>query len=1416
MDEKKIKMFDKLYSSFRKIISNIAIIGYTEEDIIKRGINIDKKLELSCLYAYPTSDENAYNPLTYDMMFPDGNHKIESPKFFSLTLTDEKAGHSFLYCLKFPEKYKLNINNNNNKDINFNNNNNILEINVPLVLCIKSEKSDLEPFRQLLTSINQIIVSEIIDYDSKTANNYKKVELLNILFFIFSLPHTCPHSLVRLKLNNDLCEIEDEIDFYFSSNCEIPCNKNDTDINLLFLILDQSIIIKVIIAILSEKQLIFRASQAYLLHLIIPTFLKLIFPFKSIQNCITVVTKENIDYLGTPSSYIMGVLSSTIQIQTILKDYPGAIIVDCDTNEIFGENNNGPYFAPKDVIFDDENANAFKINKRRKNKNKKKEMFNNINGGIKQGKNIFIVDGSFIFQYDLEINGKGKKLKFEEKNNIIIDTKNSQFLINKVNDLITSDEIKWLRKNIQLVRNPEIFDLENINSKIKNTSDKKLLSENESIILPDRSFSYNIQNILMHFYLHKIEDTDGEFMEFFKDSNLYQNYLVSEKFQNNSGKRIIENINETINEPRSIDNCFIVEYNNKNFCALSIIDELDKKMIEIKNSKKNILNNINNENKDKKIIKDIYLIYDQLKSILMDYCLVLGITSTQIKNDFFSEDNKSQRISINSLSKSRIRHFKNNYHKGHIKSNPSLLQFTFNQNPNFNLAGIDKSSKNYFKFYGKDGFLYFLKNIEGFIKDEKKEFEYIIYKIKIYNQLINIYKNLDNIFKYSNEDNNDSINVDIDILDKDFNEGEENDRSTLNIINNISNNNGNSFIGSPPKDDNNIINTGNQNILEELRSVNSIRKTKNSIRMSMITEKEEENNESFIERSTTKKYTNKSNNEELGNILLNNININFKNEENIMNTNDENSNIEDIIIFPDFENKKEKEKDFMNQLHFDNNSNNININIKKIKKYPQYYLFLAYYLEEISSDKLLLEKFNKDIFNSLGTQININKFIIKLYKESYIRSGEKHRDFPYFTFYSYLNNLDNETLSKIANNLNEEINNCNELQEIYFNILNEKKISIEKNNNFNLDYNGNNTIYSDIRGFTINNTLLNNYSVGEDAYYPNLSIRPESYNYNMKLKNTLSNNGIVITEASSSYSYSYIREKNCSEIIVINSTPIFKPKANPKTLHILDEFCSLLINCFPSKEDIKTKNIKQMLNEIYIKINNQAIRELLGELNLIRLSILTGQKQKLCFWLNCFNFLSLFAIFYLKLNIIKTDVWKNFLKNIKFAIGGFNFSFEDMMYIIFQKNIFFPNDKYIPKDYIKRHIIDLTKDTNNELKEEFIISPLLLFLPNKEFCRPSIYDENDFDSDIEKRYVNSLFGLIRWDENKGIIIFSELLFILEPDFMDKGYKKFKSFIDKDMYKIIKQVKHKKCEAIIRPMKWEMSFNYLLEETCIES
>ena len=89
-------------------------------------------------------------------------------------------------------------------------------------------------------------------------------------------------------------------------------------------------------------------------------------------------------------------------------------------------------------------------------------------------------------------------MKFNnKKHNIIIDTQNSQLLIHKNNDFITNSEIKSLRKNIQLVRNPEIFDIENIGKKDNN--DNKI-KETDSLILPNRPFSYNIQNIFKIYY----------------------------------------------------------------------------------------------------------------------------------------------------------------------------------------------------------------------------------------------------------------------------------------------------------------------------------------------------------------------------------------------------------------------------------------------------------------------------------------------------------------------------------------------------------------------------------------------------------------------------------------------------------------------------------------------------------------------------------------------------------------------------------------------------------------------------------------------------------------------------------------------------------------------------------------------------
>jgi len=1339
-------MFDDSYKSYRSIISNIAIIGYAESAIISRGINTSLPLELTCLYIYPSPDEYSYNQMTYEMMFPDKNYNIECPKFFSLCLTNEYGDHSYLYCLKFPERYILEVKHSS------------YEIIVPLVICIKSNKSDLEPFQKLLTSINQIIVSDNIDHEPSIVNNYKKVELLNIFYFIFSLPNISPHSLVRLKLNNELCEVENEINFYFSSNCEIPCNENDTDINLLFLLLDQSIIIKVIIAILGEKQIIFRASQSYLLHLIIPTFLKLIFPFKWQQKFVTILPNDEVDnFLDTPGSFIFGILSNVLNVQQIIEKYPGKIIVDCDTNEIFGDEETKPFLPEKC------NEELLAHNK------KKKDFFNNIEGGIKQGKNIFFVDGSFIYQYDPENNnGKGKKMKFWEKNYIIIDTINSQFLSQKNNnDFITSEEIKWLRRNIQMIRNPEIFDIENIKIKNKNSKKNNYFND-DSLILPNRPFSYNIQNILMHFYLDKISDTESKFMEFFKNTNLYSNYKMAKKYQNNSGKKIIENIKETMSNQRSIENCFIVEFNKKIFSALALIDDIDKKLSDIKPEEKNLINKYNN-----------------LKNILMNYCIVLGISNNNNINNININNEKEKmndfNMSVNiNQNRTKIKHFKNHNKKGHIKSN-SLLQFSLNQNTNFNLTGIDKSSKDYFTFYKKDGFLNFVKNITDLNKNLGD-----IHKLEIFKELFNKYKTLENIFKDQEEEKN---QVFIDVFNENFEEeeNEENNDNEIILKNGFDKNNKNK----------------KQLLLEELQVSGNLNiPFIEGKKLSQIDENEEENinnnNDSFIEKKINNKNgidikeSNNSNNELLGNIIINGIKLGetfmsqSQNEESSNNIYKSENN---IIAFPDNDSYNEnKENDKENFINFEEINTN-KIDNKKNKNLTQYYLFLAFYLEEISNTKELLDIFNKEILKSVGTKISIYKLILKLYKEAYKFSGEKHRDFPYYSFYSFLDELNGKILEKIEKNLSEDDYNFDELLEIYYYITKKKNIKIH-NNKENINDK------STKRANTLNET---------DSY-KSLNIIGDYVKEN-RISHEENNDFI---SKSLQISIAKNDKEDFKEVNIINKD--FEPLIEPKSLHILNEFSTLICSCFPSEEDIKTKSPYQILEEVHANINSPTLKEFLAELKKVKLTELKTQIDKLCFWLNCFNFLLLFSIFYLKPNSVNISFWENFFKYIQYNIGGNIFSFEDMLYILFKKNIFFPKSKYSPKDYVKKNLVDLSKDKS--IPQEYVfITPLLLYLPTKEFYKPIIYEKNEIQNLITMRLYNSTLNLIKWNKENKTLSLCGLSLILGDDFVKKGYTKYKPYIKEEIYDILKRKKYKK--MTIKQMNWELSFDNLLNYTFLD-
>ena len=765
-------MFDELHNTYANIIIEFGIVGYLEQDIIKRGTDTETNLPLNLLYSFPHQESEDVE-IIFQMMFPDDDHKIPSPKFFSLTLTNEKGNRSFLYCLKFPEKFALNneleeknFSKKANSDKKVTNNDEMSKnktqyIDVPLVIYIKSHKEDLESFKQLLYSINQIIVDdglEKVTDDPLMINNYKKIQLINLLFFLFCLPHTSPHTLIKLQLNQELDNIlknspenqeSETIDFYFSSNCEIPCNKNDTDINVLFLILDQSIIIKVLFSILTEKQIIFTASQAYLLHLIISTFLKLIFPFKWHHSCITVLPKDNLELLEIPGSYIFGVLSSHLSTKDLIDEYSGKIIVDCDTNEIFGYSNLEPFEPPEMIV---KKTSEDKKKKFLKTKDKELEINNLNSNNFTQGKNLIVINKNTIYKCQGELSGPLKKLIFNNDNNIIIDTQKSQLFIDKNDIFIDSNDWKWLRRNIQLVRNPELFNLDNIDFQKKKKS-KRISYDEDNPILPNRPFSYNIQNIILSFILKKLSFQESDFMAVFKKTNLFLEYEDQKKeFENSKGKTIVQNIEETKNQPRSIDNSFIIEYVLNKFNSDNIIDKLKAKINKLENTN----TNEKIENSEEKID-----IYQNLEKILKDY--------SQINEDLFNinnnngNNNNNANIYIRKMSdrnKSVLEKTKPTLNTSksskslfkHVKNNTSLLQETSGQNK-YVLLGFDKDIEDSFQFYTKNGFIFFANKLDEFLHEEKLDIKKIIYIDNLNNQIMNLVnKSLDEEKKEKNNE----------------------------------------------------------------------------------------------------------------------------------------------------------------------------------------------------------------------------------------------------------------------------------------------------------------------------------------------------------------------------------------------------------------------------------------------------------------------------------------------------------------------------------------------------------------------------------------------------------------------------------------------------------------------------------------
>ena len=1254
-------MFDTLYTTYKDIISCIGIIGYNESDIIsnKNKTSFENNLKLNCLYAYPNKESAGLNPFIYEMMFPDNNYKIPCPKFFMLKLTSQTGQNSYLYCLKFSENYQISESDNKENDI-------IIE--VPLVIFIKSEKEDLECFKQLLNIINYIIINDDLIEKKENIdiniNDFKKVQLLNIFYFLISLLKAPPHSLIKLNLENEVnVDAIESIDFYFSSNCEIPCNKNDTDINILFLVLDQAIILKVLFSILIEKQIVFRASEAYLLHIIIPSFLKLIFPFKWTQSCIIVLPKEKLHFLEAIGPFIFGVLSDTISLNDLMREYPNIIIIDIDTNEIFGDSYYEPYLPPN---------------------------MNNINkSGIIQGNNLVTVNGSYLYKYQKGENKK-TKLNFEEKNNIIIDSQKCQMLVDRTNIFVNNNERKWLRKNIQLIRNPEIFDLENMNSN-QNKSNKIYLNDkDEVVILPNRPFSYNIQNIFMIYILNKLSEKNSEFMSIFKNTNLYLGYNDQKKYQNNSGMKISENIIELKkkNKQRNIENCFTVEYHLQNFKT--------QRILKIINSK------IKSEEKDE------YL--ENLKNIFQNYRKMKN-EEDSIINELgeYYKDISGRRSDV----KRNVDRFTKILTKKFQRTNSFLLSETnYNNNYNFLLEGTDKTEGE-FKFYKKNGFLNFIKNFETFLENEKIDIKDELYNKKICEQILDIIIRDDSIFNQ------------------------------------------------------------NKYLFERLSKLEN--KQNNN-------KEKKEKKESTIIESRTRSI------EIEFNPLYSNMELNqFLYSENI------------LEFIPDFSEDK-------NNYEL-NNKEEDNINLKS-----QYYLYICSYLEKIMESKEKTEEFIEKIISKKNIKdLNIKSLIVKLYRRAYNCSGKKHLDFPYFSYYIFLKNEDLNELKLLNDEFTYIESDEAELYEIYENVIKEKELALVKLEEKRKKKLEKEKMKEEGKLKKENGKNKNEIKIEKDNNNNKSSRLQDLFNF---FENKLFEKKIVKNNGTSNKIKTINQNKDFNYFIsyYINNEPDFNIKNVQNHVfieeNIIQNISKEILSILPYKKEVNIKiNEEIIISGNKRLIQNKKLFELIGLLKIYSPEKLQTCKQRICFWVNCFNFLIIFTIFYKKWIINTKDDWKYFFQNVIYTIGGKKYTFNDMQYILFKRPLFFTSN-YKSNDEIKKLRVDKADDFKNiEKKFALINSPFMIYLPTKEFLKPIIFYENELENQINNRTSEYLNKYIYKDEANNIIL-PELLTDYSTRFLYKEYKKYQYLLNGNLYNLINDKKYKK--NIILSLEFKLDFDNILE------
>ena len=395
---------------------------------------------------------------------------------------------------------------------------------LPVCIVIESYKNDFDQFNMLLCYIYQKYIIGNISHAS-----YQKIELINILFFITScLYKPSPHTIISLNL--PFFPKDAAIEFYYSSNMEVPCNKTDSCISILFDYLDLSIIIQIVFKLLAERSVVLLGSESSTLNSIVHALRTLIFPIKWLYRCYPVLPEEYLSKLQNAerkeNTLLVGVISKNKDNINLKNFAKKQFAVDCDINEIFSDKKYVDFcFLPSSDF----------VNKPRVYL----ELFN---------KKL----------YQVIPNERCRtKITFLKQGKVIIDCEQDNRLLTEHNDnYLSHEESTMFRRKIQKLRQHNLFQTNNELS-LESFHTSVYYTENTQT---ERSFEYQLKKLFMELIISKIKPNDPLF-EDMKRYNIYKNYINVGSLDNyapiNIAKKVMNNSQDS---ERCFTNAFKVNF----------------------------------------------------------------------------------------------------------------------------------------------------------------------------------------------------------------------------------------------------------------------------------------------------------------------------------------------------------------------------------------------------------------------------------------------------------------------------------------------------------------------------------------------------------------------------------------------------------------------------------------------------------------------------------------------------------------------------------------------------------------------------------------------------------------------------------------------------------------------------------------